>query len=274
MPARLHVHRHVREEAARAVGRRQRELADGQHAPARDKPPFGVADVTARRRDDTLQPQLTLPPPGRRRGRAFAAIQDPLPSGGRLAPFRSGLRRGARLRSCGRASAAEPKRVPEGGGASARLGRGRCFGQLESGWRGGGGGGAHVRLHAVHEGGEAAEAGREGGEALELVDDDGEVSEDVVEGARRLGDHAELDGAGKVERRHDEHGQDLDQVRVPHREELEVALRAEDRTLVLDGAAQSRDHLLLLLRLSAVESDRLRILAQPHERVAQVRLPQ
>ena len=48
----------------------------------------------------------------------------------------------------------------------------------------------------------------------------------VAEGARRLGDHAELDGAGKVERRHDEHGQDLDQVRVAHREELEVALRA------------------------------------------------
>ena len=55
-------------------------------------------------------------------------------------------------------------------------------------------------------------------------------------------------------------------------EELEAAPCAEDRTLVLDGAAQSRDYLLLLLRLSAVESDRLRILAQPHERVAQVRL--
>mmetsp|Transcript_5740 Transcript_5740/g.18489 ORF Transcript_5740/g.18489 Transcript_5740/m.18489 type:complete len:312 (+) Transcript_5740:386-1321(+) len=116
-----------------AVGRRERELADGQHAPARDKPPFGVADAPARRRDDALQQRLTLPPPRRRRGRASATIQDPLPDGGRLAPLRSGLRRGVRLR----APAAEPQRVPEGGGASARLGRSRCFGQPESGWRGG-----------------------------------------------------------------------------------------------------------------------------------------
>ena len=33
---------------------------------------------------------------------------------------------------------------------------------------------------------------------------------------RRLGDHAELDGARKVERRDDEDRQDLDQVLVRH----------------------------------------------------------
>ena len=43
-----------------------------------------------------------------------------------------------------------------------------------------------------------------------------------------LGDHSELDGACEVERRDGEHGQDLDEVRVAHREELEVALRGEE----------------------------------------------
>ena len=49
-------------------------------------------------------------------------------------------------------------------------------------------------------------------ERLELIDDDGEVVEDVIESAGRLGDDSELDRAREVERGHDEHGEDLDEV--------------------------------------------------------------
>ena len=59
-----------------------------------------------------------------------------------------------------------------------------------------------------------------------------------------LSDHSELDGAREVERRDREHGQDLDEVRVAHCEELEVALRGEEGPLVLDGAAEARAHLV------------------------------
>ena len=55
-------------------------------------------------------------------------------------------------------------------------------------------------------------------------------------------------------------------------EELEVALRAQERALVLDNAAEPSAHLLFLLRLSLVECNRLRVLAKADERVAQVGL--
>ena len=129
-----------------------------------------------------------------------------------------------------------------------------------------------VPLHPLDEGGEAVEARAERRDPLKLVDDDAEVVEHVVERAGRLGDHAELDAARKVERRDDEDGQDLHEVRVRRREELEVPLRAEDRAPVGDRAAQPALHLRRLLRLALVEGDALRILAQPHERVAQVGL--
>ena len=66
-----------------------------------------------------------------------------------------------------------------------------------------------VPLHPLDEGGEAVEARAERRDPLKLVDDDAEVVEHVVERAGRLGDHAELDAARKVERRDDEDGQDL-----------------------------------------------------------------
>ena len=89
-------------------------------------------------------------------------------------------------------------------------------------------------------------------------------------GRRR--DCAELDRAREVERRHDEHGQDLHEVRVRRREELEVPLRAQDLALVRHGAVEAGADLLGLAGLAAVERDRLRVLAQAHEAVAQVRL--
>lgn len=127
-----------------------------------------------------------------------------------------------------------------------------------------------------------------------LVDNDRKVVEHVVESARRLSDDAQLNGTRKVERRDDEHGKNLDQIRVPHlsarrskhvqnvarrwvhlprhrhghredvflpsggsshREELQVALRAEDDALVLDGATQASAHGGLLLRLAPIEGD-------------------
>mgnify|MGYP001281835360 CR=1 FL=1 len=129
-----------------------------------------------------------------------------------------------------------------------------------------------VALHALDERREAAEPRRERRQALELVHDQTQVVEDVVEGARRLRHDAELDRAREVERRHDEHGQDLHEVRVRRREELEVPLRAQDLALVRHGAVEARADLLGLAGLAAVERDRLRVLAQAHEAVAQVRL--
>mmetsp|Transcript_20801 Transcript_20801/g.62068 ORF Transcript_20801/g.62068 Transcript_20801/m.62068 type:complete len:292 (-) Transcript_20801:1221-2096(-) len=64
---------------------------------------------------------------------------------------------------------------------------------------------AAVALHALDEGAQAPEAGREGREALELVHDQRQVVEHVVESARGLRDDAQLDGAGEVQRRHNEH---------------------------------------------------------------------
>mmetsp|Transcript_34486 Transcript_34486/g.75773 ORF Transcript_34486/g.75773 Transcript_34486/m.75773 type:complete len:200 (-) Transcript_34486:901-1500(-) len=131
---------------------------------------------------------------------------------------------------------------------------------------------ARALLHLCDEGGEARQPGRERGHRLKFVDQNREIVEHVVERARRLRDDAELDGAGEVERRDDQYWQDLNEVTVPRREELEVTLCGDELPQVGDGVGEPFRGERLLLRLSLVKGDRLGVVAHAHERVAKVGL--
>mmetsp|Transcript_20799 Transcript_20799/g.62054 ORF Transcript_20799/g.62054 Transcript_20799/m.62054 type:complete len:340 (-) Transcript_20799:1008-2027(-) len=128
-------------------------------------------------------------------------------------------------------------------------------------------------LHALHEGAQALEARREGRDGLELPDDDGQVASHAGEGAGRLPDDAEPDGAREVAGRRHEHRQDLREDHVGPAGDIQIPLRAQDLPLVVDRARHASRDLLLLLRLAAVEGDALGVLPEPHERVADGPLP-
>ena len=71
----------------------------------------------------------------------------------------------------------------------------------------------------------------------------------------------------------DEDGEDLDEVAVPRREELQVALRHQQLAQVGDHAAEPPADLGCLLLFAVIEGDRLGILTEADEGVAEVGLP-
>tara|TARA_B100000459_G_scaffold140647_1_gene99818 strand:+ start:278 stop:475 length:198 start_codon:yes stop_codon:yes gene_type:complete len=61
----------------------------------------------------------------------------------------------------------------------------------------------------------------------------------VIKRRARLRDHAKLNRASEVERRNHEDRQDLYQVPVARREELEIALRRDESPKVVHHAAEA-----------------------------------
>ena len=94
----------------------------------------------------------------------------------------------------------------------------------------------------------------------------------MVERRRGLVDHAQLYLPFEVERGDDGGGEDLDDVTVHRREEGQIAGRREQVEAVGDGGGETLLERGALAGLAAVEGHGLGVLAQAHERVAQVGL--
>ena len=122
-----------------------------------------------------------------------------------------------------------------------------------------------VAAQALHDRGEAAER-------VELIDDDRERRTQRQEGGARLGDLTELDLAGEVGRREDDDRHQREQQVVGVGEERDVALPPDHQDRVLHDRVQTPEQLDLFAPLAAVERDRLGVVAQPDQAVAEVRL--
>jgi hypothetical protein len=67
-------------------------------------------------------------------------------------------------------------------------------------------------------------------------------------------------------------GQDDGQQAVGVLEQVEPQLAADQAVVVVEGGGEAAAHLLQLLRLAAVEGDRLGVFADPHQAEAEIRL--
>mmetsp|Transcript_4099 Transcript_4099/g.6639 ORF Transcript_4099/g.6639 Transcript_4099/m.6639 type:complete len:228 (-) Transcript_4099:479-1162(-) len=127
--------------------------------------------------------------------------------------------------------------------------------------------------HPLEERAQAADACREGAETLKLVHDDAQVAQNVIERSVALRNHTQLDLVAEVQWSNHEAGNDLNEIAVADREELEVALGADNLPEVAHHLVQAALDLAALELLAAVEGDGLRVLAHAHQRVPEVGFP-
>mmetsp|Transcript_40738 Transcript_40738/g.91798 ORF Transcript_40738/g.91798 Transcript_40738/m.91798 type:complete len:385 (-) Transcript_40738:377-1531(-) len=132
---------------------------------------------------------------------------------------------------------------------------------------------ALVAGHPLEERAQAADACREGAETLKLVHDDAQVAQNVIERSVALRNHTQLDLVAEVQWSNHEAGNDLNEIAVADREELEVALGADNLPEVAHHLVQAALDLAALELLAAVEGDGLRVLAHAHQRVPEVGFP-
>ena len=118
---------------------------------------------------------------------------------------------------------------------------------------------------AIHDGAQL-------GQDRVVVDEERERALHLAEGRRRLGHHAERNGAGKEPRRRHEIGEDDRELGIARLVEGELRLGEQHAPAVVEHVGEARVECLGLVLLAAIEGDALGILAHAHQREAEIRL--
>ncbi len=124
---------------------------------------------------------------------------------------------------------------------------------------------ARERMQPVAAGGEPAQP-------LEVLDDHRHRAEDRCEGARRLDGPPHFELAGHHTRGDDRAGQHDGQEAEAVLERIQVQLPADQPTVVVECGLKVRLDLRRLVRLTAMEGDRLGVLAHPHQAETEIGL--
>ena len=127
-------------------------------------------------------------------------------------------------------------------------------------------------LDRVVERGEAVDHRFESGERVVIIDEESERAFDPAERAGRLRHDAERDGAGKVERRGEDVGDDPGQLPIARGEGEQLHAAVDEGEPVPDDPAEAATERSLLGALAVEERDLLGVFAQPRQRKTEIGL--